>query len=352
MMNMKKPLLVYLVYGLFFPATLIAGAWVLTSLVSHAARPVQKNARPLMGTIVEIAVAGEDRAHAARAIATAFGEIARVEGKFSAFKDGSVIRRINGLKAGEGLDIDDEALYVIGEAIRYNRITEGAFDITVKPLVDLWGFSTHRHRVPAHDEIAAALSVVGAKYILLDSARKKISLAKVGVRIDLGGIAKGYATDRAIEVLRGLGIKNAIVNSGGDMYCMGERAPGEAWHIGIQHPRLKGKTIRELRVKDAAVVTSGDYEKFFMADGRRLSHIIDPSSGMPVGADPSSVTIIAPHAMEADALATAFMILGYEKGAKVMDKFEGVEWLLTRESKGNVEALESRTIGKYYAKKE
>jgi thiamine biosynthesis lipoprotein len=346
----QRPSLVWLVYGILLPASLLALAWAAGSLREA---PIQRSTRLLMGTVVEVTVAGcEDATKANEAIDAAFAEIARIEDKFSAFKETSVVRRINSLRAGEALDIDDETLYVIDAAIAYHKMTEGAFDITVKPLVDLWGFSTHRNVVPATDQIAAALRTVGAENIVLDRVAKRLGFLKDGVRIDLGGIAKGYASDRAIEILKAHGIRNAIVNSGGDMYCLGRRAPGRLWKVGIQHPRVRGRLIGELSIENAAVDTSGDYEKFFQVGGKRFCHIIDPKTGMPAGSDPSSVTVIAPSAMEADALATACMVLGQERARKVMERFKGVEWLMTRESGAKVSVFKSGDIGRLYEEKQ
>ena len=348
-MALRKYFRVYLLYGVILPAALFAIASLLTADREPA---VYKNSRILMGTVVEISVSGcAHRDNAAKAMDAAFAEIERLEGKFSAFKKTSIVCRINGLPAGEALPLDDETLYVIDKAIRYDRMTEGAFDITVKPLVDLWGFSTHRSIVPTESRIAAALQFVGTGHIILDKAAKTVSFDKNGVMIDLGAIAKGYASDRAIEVLKARGIKNAIVRSGGNIYCLGEKAPGKKWKVGIQHPRKRDSLIAELAVENAAVDTSGDYEKFFLVGSKRFCHIMDPKTGMPVSEGPASATVIAPHAMEADALATAFMVLGYERGAKVMGQFRDIEWLVTREVNGKIEIYASQNIGKFYAKK-
>jgi thiamine biosynthesis lipoprotein ApbE len=343
---MKKSARIYLVYGLLLPAAILAAAFF---YAGHNGGVYKKGAF-FMGTVVEVSVSGvKDPKTAGEAVDAAFAEIRRIEDKFSAFKKDSVVSRINTLKAFEMLDIDDETLYLIDSSIRYNRLTDGAFDITVKPLVDLWGFSGRRPSEPAAAEITDALRRVGSENIILDRVNKKIGFGKDGVKIDLGGIAKGYASDMALKVLKDRGIKNAIVNSGGDVYCLGRKSPHEPWKVGIRHPRVKNRLIGELRAEDRAVVTSGDYEKFFKAKDRIWCHIINPKTGIPVGSHPASVTIAAKTATEADALATAFMVLGYEKGARVIKENFDVDWMVVSEKEdGSLEIKTSEDFeGKY-----
>ncbi len=347
---MKRDSLTYLIYLVLLPALLLAAACF--SRRAHE-RPAYKKGRLLMGTVVEITVSGaEDPNLARQAVDAAFREIERVENKFSAYKPDSDVGRINRLAPGRMLEVDDETLRLIEAAIDYNAKTAGAFDITVKPLVDLWGFSSHEGRVPSADEIRAALSLVGPDKIIVDRPNKKIGVAKEGVRIDLGGIAKGYATDMAIAALKRSGIKNAIVNSGGDMYCLGRRNARELWRVGIQHPRRKDSLIASLALEDAAVNTSGDYENFFKVGGKRFCHIIDPRTGMPVGSLPSSATIIAKNSTEAQSLAKVQMVLGAAEGAGVIEKNFAVDWIvISEEAEGRLSIQESKGIGKYAYKK-
>ena len=346
---MKKARRIYLIYLIIFPAILLAASY----FVRYHDTSLYTKTSFMMGTIVEISVAGGERGVAERALEAAFKEISRIEDKFSAFKETSVVGRINRLEKGASLIIDDEAAYLISEAIRYNKLTDGAFDITIKPLLDLWGFSRLKERVPSEAEIKDALQYVGTDHIILDMADKRIGFDKPGIRIDLSGIAKGYATDRAIKALEENGIKNAIVNSGGDAYCLGRRSPARPWSVGVQNPRLKNQLIGRLDVSGRAVVTSGDYEKFFKAGDKRLCHIIDPKTGMPCGDRPSSVTIIASSATEADALATAFMVLGPGKAAPIMSKNFNVDWIAVSERPdGNLEIVKSKDLEERYAYRE
>ena len=269
----------------------------------------------LMGTIVQIKVSikgSADRAAAERAIEKAFEEISRVEDTFSVFKKDSEVSRINSLGANETLKISDEAFDLIEKAIEYNNKTSGVFDITVKPLVDLWRAAKAANKLPDEAEIKAALARIGSQNIVLDRAGRTISFKMPGMAIDLGGVAKGYATDRAVKVLKENGIENAIVNAGGDMYCLGRRSAKVEWNVGIRHPRKKDGVLFRLKLQDKAIDTSGDYEKYFILNGRRYSHIIDPRTGMPVGDGVVSATVTAGDSTTADILATALCLLGRE----------------------------------------
>ena len=283
-----------------------------------------------MGTLVEIKVPlrpGYDRSKIESAVGKAFDEIDRVEGVFSIFRPDSEISKINRLKKGRTLKISGETFGLIEKVIAFNKITKGAFDITVKPLVDLWGFNSGKKRVPSAAEIKAALEKTGSRYIILDKAKSTIAFAKDGMALDFNGIAKGYATDRAVRILKENGIKDAIVNSGGDMYCLGRRSKKSLWKVGIQHPRRKGELFLEMRLENKAAVTSGDYEKYFILDGRRYSHIIDPSTGYPIAGNTVSSTVIADDAATADALATSLCVLG-EQGLKIVESLKNCDAII------------------------
>jgi len=152
-----------------------------------------------------------------------------------------------------------------------------------------------------------------------------------GMQIDLGGIAKGYAVDKAIEVLKKNGVRQALVNAGGDLYALGKTSQGEKWGIGIQHPRQEGNIFAVIKVKDGAVATSGDYQRYFMLEGKRFAHIVNPMTGWTVQDVPMSVTIIAPDAVSADALATGVFVLGPEEGMKLIEGLGGIEGMIVSE---------------------
>ena len=205
----------------------------------------------------------------------------------------------------------------------YNPRSE--VDITVGPLVRLWQRMGIKKRLPTSRELMDALSLVGYKYVKVKDDR--VSLEKKGMRIDLGGIAKGYAVDKAIKVLKREGVKDALVNAGGDMYCMGN-GPHGRWRIGVQHPRKDRDIVDILEVTDKAVATSGDYRRYYIIQGKRFGHIINPSTGWTVQNNPMSVTIIAPDCTSADALATGIFVLGPEKGIELIENLPGIEGII------------------------
>jgi Membrane-associated lipoprotein involved in thiamine biosynthesis len=304
-----------------------------------------------MGTVVQIKVsidpAKYDKAKAKDAVNRAFDEIKKIEDVYSVYKDTSEISAINRLKAGERIRISDGVFDLIRKSLDYSERTEGAFDITVKPLVDLWSRARKTGRLPDDPEIKLALERVGYKDLVLDGASRTIYFKKDGMSIDLGGAAKGYATDRAIAILKENGIDNALVNSGGDMYCLGKKTAQQLWKVGIQHPRDSNRAFLEIRLNDRAIDTSGDYEKYFLIDGKRYSHIIDPRTGYPIGDNTVSASIIANDSATADILATAMCVLG-EKGFDIINRCGCIDAIMVTEEAGRLRVMMSEGIrGRY-----
>lgn len=332
---------------------LILSLLTLLAFISfHFANPPQvvEVTRFLMGTIVEIKAPLDshgDYAAVRRAIERAFGEMKRVEELFSVYRKNSEVSRINRLRPGENLKVDPETFDLIEESIEYNKRTEGAFDITVKPLVDLWKDAAKNNALPSEEDIRAARARVGSRYIKLDGQVRTISFLLEGMAIDLGGVAKGYASDRAIAVLKDNGIKNAIVNSGGDLYCLGRKSSEELWSVGIRHPRKKDDIYLEVKLENKAVDTSGDYEKYFMCKGKRYSHIIDPRSGYPAGDDVMSATVIAGDCATADMLATALCVLG-RSGLNIIDATKGEDAVVIFKDSGRLVSQSTKDIEKRY----
>jgi thiamine biosynthesis lipoprotein len=328
---MKNMIFAIILCGLLFTSPAEA------SLFKHE-RAVVSMTKVMMGTIVEIKVPverDEERKALESAIDAAFLEIGRVEGVFSVYKSDSEISRVNKLKRGEKMVLSDEAFSLLEKSIDMSDKTDGAFDITVRPLVELWGFGKGDMKVPSQADIETAIKKVGYKKIYLDPGDRSVSFLGDGMSLDLGANAKGYATDRAIGILKKAGIKNAIVNSGGDMYCLGKRSRKDPWKIGIRHPRKTDDLFLEMRLEDMAAVTSGDYEKYFEAGGRRYSHIIDPRAGYPEDSKVMSATVIAKDSTTADALATAMCVMG-EKGLKIIESIDGADAILIIEDRGKM----------------
>jgi thiamine biosynthesis lipoprotein len=285
-----------------------------------------KETRLYMGTIVEITVFGPDTDRLTEAKDAAFAEIERIEHLMSSYRDDSDVSLIDASAGGPAVVVDPEVYTVIERSIEISRLSDGAFDITMAVLHGVWKIDPDNPRLGSPEEIADRLPLISWKGVILDPERHAVGLAKPGMKIDLGGIAKGYAVDRAIEAIAEKGVTMALINAGGDLRALGQR-PGRPWQIGIQDPREQGAIIGSLPVINTAVATSGDYEKFFIRDGKRYCHILDPRTGNPVSSC-QSVTIITPEAWKADALATSVFVLGPGKGLALVERLPGVEAII------------------------
>jgi len=288
----------------------------------------------LMDTVVEIKVYHKKKAEAEKAINSSMEEMKRVEQKMSCFFPGSEVSMINkeafleekkGSLLVEGwIPVSDELFSLLEESVLLSKLTKGSFDITIYPLRKIWKFEGENLEVPSKGEIERVLELVAYKNMILQNG--KISFAKKGMGIDLGGIAKGYAVDAAIKVLKDKNINSAIVNAGGDMYVLG-RKQGKSWRIGIRHPRREREILGTIEVEDRAIVTSGDYERFFFSGGKKYHHIINPKTGYPAD-ECQSVTIVAKEATFADGLATGIFVLGPKEGMALIENLEGVEGVI------------------------
>lgn len=278
----------------------------------------------VMGTSLQIEALGPDGAVLDEAIAAAVAELRRVEDVFTTWR-ASPLGALND-SAGRGPHaMTREEVQLIGRSLEIGRLTGGAFDVTFAGVGKLWDFKREPPRIPTPDEIKAALTRVDYRRVLVDPAANTVTLPE-GMRIGLGGIAKGYGVDRAMAVLMARGIKHAVVNAGGDLKALG-RNQGRPWEIAIKHPRERERVLAVLPVSNVCVVTSGDYERFFEHEGRRYHHIIDPRTGYP-STGCMSATITAPDAAFADALATAMCVLGPKEGLALVEGLPRVEALL------------------------
>jgi len=279
----------------------------------------------LLGTLVEIAAPDDG------AITAAFQEIARVE-RLTAKEGEGELARLNREARGRPVKVSDELFALLEEARKYKELTAGKFDISLGKLVDLWGFGEGATKAPSHVPSAGEIArLLKGREIVLDKAKRMVQLGP-NAELDLGGIAKGYAVDRAIQVLKDYGVKAALVNAGGDIRIYGMR-PGRffsrfPFRIAIQHPRDEAKILGIIKLKgDRAIATSGDYERYFIQDGIRYHHILDPATGRPARGS-ISVTITAPTALEADALATGVFVFGPKLGMELIERLPEVEGII------------------------
>lgn len=284
----------------------------------HEAPPLRSwRATPadVMGTRWELtAVARFDDADCAEgALAAAEQAVRDVESLMSVHLDGSELARFNAAAAGAPFPLTADTLAVLAQARRLAGATDGAFDVTCRPLVKLWSAARKSGRLPAEEQIAAAMRPVGMQHLQIDP--HGVTKLVEGVELDFGGIAKGYAVDRSLLTLKAAGVVGGLVEIGGDLRCFGATEQRRKWVVGIRHPFDRRRQCGYLALSDAAVATSGDYERFYEIDGRRYSHIVDPRSGLPVEHIPS-VTVVslgqgarAASCAEADAWATALSVL-------------------------------------------
>ena len=283
--------------------------------------------KELMGTPVTITVYSENSTEAEKVIELAFEEIERIDRLLSNYKNDSEVSLLN--KNGFIENPSNDLLYNIKRSLYYSELSEGAFDITVQPILDLYTDSfQNKKRAPTDEEIKETLKLVGFENILI--GYKKISFKKDGMSITLGGIAKGYAADKAIEVLEKNRVKHALVDMKSSIKAIGNKG-AEDWTIALQNPRNKNERITIIRMNNNSVSTSGDYERYF-DENKKFHHIINPETGYSA-TELISVTIIADKAIAADALSTSVFVLGKEKGLELIEKLDNVEGLIITKDK-------------------
>ncbi len=278
-----------------------------------------------MNTEITYRAFGEN---AASAVTEAKAALLRLESILSRFMPGSEVSMIN-QNAGKGyVNISSETFEVLSCASRLSEISEGLFDITVGPLVDLWRYN-HSFQVPEDEEIRHALSLVNYRDLMLNPEEQSASLRRAEQSIDLGGIGKGYISDCLVKTLQNYGVVSAFVNIGGNVSTLGNKPDGSYWSVGIRHPRYSGCLIGAVKVTGQAVVTSGDYERYFVdGTGKRRHHIINPTTGYPVESGLISVTVVAESAMVADGLSTSVFAAGIDGGLGYLTRFPGVDAVL------------------------
>jgi thiamine biosynthesis lipoprotein len=279
-----------------------------------------------MGTVVTATIWSADETAAANAAREAFGEFARIESLMTTWREDSEVSKINAASGKQSVPVSDEVFAVIDLAQKVARRTGGAFDITVGAYSGVWKFDEDRDgSIPNAELVRQRKALVNYRDVILTRGKqKRVKLAKVGQRITLGGIAKGFAVDRMVAVLRKRGFSNFIVQAGGDLYVAGKRGD-RPWRIGIRDPRgPRDASFAVAEIEDASFSTSGDYERFVMIDNVRYHHILDPATGYPANRS-RSVTVRAKDAFTADAWDTALFVVGAERGMKLLEKIPGLE---------------------------
>lgn len=277
-----------------------------------------------MDTVMEISAYGKNSETAVKA---ARSEIERLDGLFDRNNENSDVYRLN---ARQSDTADADVFAAAKKALEISRETDGAFDFTVTPVMDLWGFYDCNYRVPQTEEIKNALKTVNYRNVYINGDKIQIT---GNSKLDFGGIAKGYASERAAEILRSYGIKSGVINLGGNVQTIGSRTDGNDWNIGIADPFNSEDTAAVVKISDKSVITSGGYQRFFEQNGETYHHIVNPSDGCPVKNNVKSVTVISSDSTAADALSTALFVMGFDKSEKFYKKHKDIDLIIISDDK-------------------
>lgn len=312
-----------------------------------------------MGTSLVLAAhTGEamDEAAVRRRLEKAIDEIRRLEALMTTWRPESELSRVNAAAGKGAVEVSPESLAVIEKSLWISERSGGVFDITFEAMHGLWKFDEDiEDNVPPREDVERARALIDYRQIAIDRARRTVMLARPGMRLSLGGIAKGYAVDAAARALRAEGLTSFFVQAGGDLYIAGKKPDGSRWRAGVRDPRGKDANdhFASIEVEDHAFSTAGDYERSFIKDGRRYHHILDPRTGFPA-TESRSVTIWARDALTADAVDDAVFILGPEKGLELVEAIDGCGAVIvdrnnkvwvSRRLEGKVEVLRQPTEG-------
>nr|WP_246041120.1 FAD:protein FMN transferase [Flavivirga rizhaonensis] len=318
---------------------LLPAFMLLFTIVSIAQQPFKRTLK-LMGSRFDITVVAKDSIEANTHIDTAIAEIDRIEKLISSWDKNSQTYKINKYAGIKPVKVDTELFNLIERAIEISKLTDGAFDISYASMDRIWKFDGSMTKMPSKEDIKASVVKVGINNIILDKFNSTVFLKIKGMKIGFGAIGKGYAADKAKDLLISKGVPSGIINASGDMNTWGRQPNGNMWKVAITNPLNKNKVFALLPITNGAVVTSGNYEKFVSFNGKRYSHIIDPRTGYP-SSGIISVTVFAPKAELADALATSVFVMGIETGLDRINQLPKIECIII-DDKGNI--LKSNNI--------
>lgn len=284
-----------------------------------------KRSRLSMGSVAEITVYGTSRRHCVEATDAAFAEFDRVEKLMSVFDVKSQLSLVNRHSWEEEVAVERSIIEVLEHAAKFHRLTDGAFDVTIEPLMRLYGFRGGG-RFPSDKEIGEVLDAVGMERVAFDSNRSTVAFHHRRTQIDFGGIAVGYAIDRAVQILRSYDIHSALINHSGDVFALGAPPDDDTWEIGITDPLHTDNVITTVRIKDQALSTSGNYRNVVKVDEYVVGHILDPRTGRSAS-NILSGTVIASSALEADALSTGFFVMPSGKASNILKQCSNVQFV-------------------------
>lgn len=284
-----------------------------------------------LGTLINLKAYGNK---AEMAITESIERLNSIDDKMSAFKENSEISRINFMAGVSAESVSDDTYLVVEKAIEYSKILEGTFDPTIRPLVKLWSIGTKGEKIPDEAEIQSTIKLVNYNDVLLDESSSSIMLKHKKQALDVGGIAKGFAADEVRNIFLKHNIKSALIDLGGNIFAIGGKQDNTPWRVGIQNPfKSRGEFIGILNVTNKSIVTSGNYERYFIKDEKRFHHIIDPKTGYPSESKIISATIISNNSIDGDGLSTGVYIIGVEKALSIIEEIEGIDAILVIEDK-------------------
>ncbi|WP_394331388.1 FAD:protein FMN transferase [Winogradskyella thalassocola] len=316
---------------------------LISMMVSTAQEPYKRTLK-LMGSRFDITVVANDSTQANKHIDIAVAEISRIEKLISSWDEDSQTSEINRNAGIKPVKVDAELFNLIERAIGISKLTDGAFDISYASMDKIWKFDGSMTTMPSEKEITASVEKVGYQNIVLDKNKSTIYLKLKGMKIGFGAIGKGYAADKAKTLLISKGVTSGIINASGDMNTWGQQTNGEDWKVAITNPMDKNKVFALLPITNGAVVTSGNYEKYVNFNGKRYTHIIDPRTGYP-STGIISVTVFAPKAELADALATSVFVMGKEAGLDRINQLPKIECIIIDDN-GNISKSKNIEINK------
>lgn len=297
------------------------------SSLSHSSEPVVvKRAQMHMGTLVKITAVADSESIAQAAATAGFAEIRRLEELLSTWIPTSELSRVNAAAGSAAVPVSPESLAVVQRSLQAAELTNGGFNIAIGPAVDAWSV-TERQHIPSATELQQLSPLVDLRGVHVDVVARTIRLERVGMRIDVGGIGKGYAADRAVEIMRKAGAFAGVVALSGDIKTFGRLPGGRPFPVGIQHPRKEGAVLAWIDLQDEAISTAGDYERYFERDGVRYHHILDPQTLQPARRC-QSVTIVAREGIWADGLDTGIFVMGPERGMELVERLADVEAII------------------------
>lgn len=309
--------------------TILLGLCFIFFILTGCTQTSSKQSRLLLNTVVEITIYGRKSEQIMNDL---FQEIQYMENKYSRYIANSEISNINS-NAGKSVIVSEDSFELIQKGIYFGTISDGLFDVSIGPLVDLWGISGDNQHIPSQTDIDSTRLKVDYCNISMDNQNKSVSIAE-DMSLDTGAIAKGFVTDKLVGILHEKNVKSALLNLGGNLYLYGSKPDNSLWTVGIRDPfGSQGDYLGTVAVKDMSVVTSGIYERYFEKDGERFHHILNPKTGYPSDNGLAAISILSPNSTNCDGLSTACFLLGVDKGMELIEQFENVEAIIVTTDK-------------------